>query len=65
MPDIDQPLSENDFNEIVRGIEVADKTLKAINRAVSAGVDCGERLAETRAKREQLLALKRTYFPGR
>ena len=65
MTDIDNPLDENHFIEIERGIKAADKTLAAINRAIAAGIEVNDRLAETRTKREQLLSLKRTYFPGR
>jgi len=64
MNDLDQPLDQTHLAELNRGLIAADAAIAAINRATAAGIDCGERLEQTRSERAKLLAVKRTYFPG-
>ena len=62
---INNPLIESDLAEINAGIKNADDLLKALNKAKAAGVDIGDQYAEVSQKRQKLIALKTTYFPGR
>lgn len=63
--DIDNPLTEEDLERINQGIEDANKLQRAIEKAQQCGFEMGERSEENRRRRQQLIAVKNTYFPGR
>lgn len=66
MPEVDllNPLTPEQKTEINEGIKSADETLKAIDKAIGAGIDTGEERERTLANREKLIKLRRTYFPN-
>tara|TARA_B100000470_G_C19636606_1_gene322292 strand:+ start:371 stop:568 length:198 start_codon:yes stop_codon:yes gene_type:complete len=65
MATLEEPLGNEDLEQIILGIERADKIIHAINRASRVGMDMATQLEEVRERRKQLLALKNEYFPGR
>jgi plasmid maintenance system antidote protein VapI len=65
MATLEEPLGNEDLDQILLGIERADKIIHAINRASRVGMDMAVQLEEVRGRRKQLLALKNEYFPGR
>lgn len=65
MPTLEEPLGNEDLEQIILGIERADKIIQAINRASRVGMDLATQLEEVRGRRKQLMALKNEYFPGR
>tara|TARA_R110000824_G_scaffold79586_2_gene200444 strand:- start:4797 stop:4994 length:198 start_codon:yes stop_codon:yes gene_type:complete len=65
MPTLEEPLGNADLDQILLGIERADKIITAINRAARVGMDMATQLEEVRGRRKQLIALKNEYFPGR
>ncbi len=65
MPDTDNPLNEEHYQQIIRGLEQADKGLRQIARAKSAGIDLSAMEKEFRDTQAKLTALRQVYFPGR
>jgi hypothetical protein len=65
MPTLEEPLGNEDLDQLLLGIERADKIINAINRASRVGMDMATQLEEVRGRRKQLIALKNEYFPGR
>jgi len=63
MPDAINPLSPDQLKDLDDKIALADETEKAINKAVSAGVDVGDSLLTLREAKQKLVQLKRTYNP--
>ena len=64
MTTLDNPLSKEHLEKIIEGIEIADATIRAINRASKTGIDLANQLEEVRGQRKQLMALRNEYFPG-
>ena len=58
MPTLEEPLGNADLDQILLGIERADKIITAINRAARVGMDMATQLEEVRGRRKQLIALK-------
>lgn len=59
------PLNEEHFQQIVIGIQAADRGLEEIAQAKRAGIDTGDAEQRLRADRERLTTIKQVYFPGR
>lgn len=65
MPDITNPFSEDDFDQIEAAIKQATETEEAIKKAKRAGIELPEMLETVRSQRQRLNQIKSTYFPGR
>jgi len=65
MPDIDNPFTDEDFNQIEKAIADSTKAEIAIKKAQRAGIELPGLLEDNRASRSRLVKIKQTYFPGR
>lgn len=58
------PLTEQDLEEINRALETATDAQSLIDQAARAGLDVEEFRARARDARDRLLRIKQTFFPG-
>ena len=65
MPDIENPLSEEQFTVIEQQLVEAAKAEAAIAKAKRAGIEVPGQLEELRKSMARLIKIKATYFPGR
>lgn len=63
-PTLEQPFTETQKNDILKGIEESQRLINAINKANSAGIETGNQLTQAQEVRERLLRIKNTYFPN-
>ena len=64
MPDIDNPFTEDDFNNIEESLARSVKVEDAIKKAQRAGIEVPGLLDDVRKSRSRLQQIKTTYFPG-
>lgn len=58
------PLTEQDREEIDRALQAAEDAQALIEQAARAGMDVAEFQSRTREARDRLLRIKSTFFPG-
>lgn len=59
------PLTEQDLDEINRALEAAEDAQALIEQATRAGMDVADFSVRTREARDRLLRIKSTFFPGK
>ncbi len=65
MTDPLNPLSEADYDKIVKGIQQAETAIAAADKAATAGINLDQARNTAIESRDRLLRLKNVYFPGR
>lgn len=63
--DIDNPFTDNDFDEIEASLANSLKVEDAIKKATRAGIEVPGLLEDVRKTRTRLQQIKQTYFPDR
>lgn len=59
------PLSEADYKKINSALAKLEQTRVEIEKALEAGIPCQEQDAACKAVRDQLVQIKKVYFPSR
>lgn len=62
---INQPLTDDDFEQIKSQLSVLDDLDEQLRLAAQAGIDVEDQKKRARESRTQLTQLKNTYFPNR
>lgn len=62
--DLLNPLNKEQKDQVKQGIKMAEETIAGIKKAQSAGIDTGDQLTTAIKLRDQLVQIKRTYFPN-
>lgn len=65
MPDIQNPFSDDDFDQIEKSLARAADIETAIAKAKRAGIELPGQLDDVRKSRTRLQQIKQTYFPDR
>lgn len=63
--DIKNPFSDDDFDDIERGLAQSMEVEDAIKKATRAGIELPGLLDDVRKTRTRLQQIKTTYFPDR
>lgn len=61
----ESPLTDRHLNELNAAIKQLDEADKLLRMAVSAGLDVGDQVTQSRQAREQLVRIKSVFFPGK
>lgn len=61
MPDIENPLTGEDFDQLEKALSETAKIERAINKATQAGVDMGDALQQNRDSRTRIQKLLTAY----